>query len=87
VARPRSVKVSFDPLGGGARQTIELTGWDARIMQHEIDHLDGVLFVDKMKGGLLPEDAARTRRDEIHRARGWLPPLPASQPATAPRPQ
>jgi peptide deformylase len=83
VARPRSVKVSFDPLGGGARQTIELSGWDARIMQHEIDHLDGILFVDKLKGGLLSMDEARKRRDEIHRARGWLPALPALQPASS----
>jgi peptide deformylase len=87
VPRPRSVKVSFDPLGGGARQVIELTGWDARIMQHEIDHLDGVLFVDKAKGSLLPADEARRRRDELHRSRGWLPPLPASQPAAAPAPR
>ena len=74
VPRPRGVKVSYDPLGGGARKVVELTGWDARIMQHEIDHLDGVLFIDKMKGALVPEDEARTRRDELHRARGWLPP-------------
>ena len=86
VARPRSVKVSFDPFGGGARQTVELTGWDARIMQHEIDHLDGILFTDKMKGALLAPDEARKRRDEIHRARGWLPPLPPSQPASGARP-
>jgi peptide deformylase len=79
VPRPRSVKVSYDQLGGGPRQLIELTGWDARIMQHELDHLDGVLFIDKLKGGLLPVDEARKRRNELHRSRGWLPPA-ASQP-------
>jgi peptide deformylase len=86
VPRPRSVKVSYDPLGGGPRKVVELSGWDARIIQHEIDHLDGVLFIDTMKGGLVPAAEARQRRDDLHRARGWLPPLApaASQPASAP---
>uniref|UniRef100_A0A8C6YYX9 Peptide deformylase n=1 Tax=Nothoprocta perdicaria TaxID=30464 RepID=A0A8C6YYX9_NOTPE len=26
----------------------EATGWTARIIQHEMDHLDGVLFIDRM---------------------------------------
>ncbi|NWI13123.1 DEFM protein, partial [Crypturellus soui] len=26
----------------------EATGWTARIIQHEMDHLDGVLYVDRM---------------------------------------
>ena len=26
----------------------EFTGWPARIMQHEMDHLDGTLYVDRM---------------------------------------
>jgi peptide deformylase len=28
---------------------VELTGWPARIAQHEMDHLDGVLYVDRME--------------------------------------
>ena len=28
--------------------TIDATGWYARILQHEIDHLGGVLYVDRM---------------------------------------
>jgi len=27
---------------------INATGWQARILQHECDHLDGTLYVDKM---------------------------------------
>lgn len=27
---------------------IDATGWQARILQHECDHLDGTLYVDKM---------------------------------------
>ncbi len=28
---------------------IKLSGYAARVMQHEIDHLDGILFVDKLE--------------------------------------
>jgi peptide deformylase len=28
--------------------TIDATGWYARILQHEIDHLLGVLYIDRM---------------------------------------
>jgi peptide deformylase len=31
----------------GRPMTIKAKGWLARIFQHEIDHLDGVLFVDR----------------------------------------
>lgn len=27
---------------------INASGWQARILQHECDHLDGILYVDKM---------------------------------------
>ncbi|KAG5008844.1 hypothetical protein JHK87_017359 [Glycine soja] len=27
---------------------INASGWQARILQHECDHLDGTLYVDKM---------------------------------------
>ena len=27
--------------------SIKTSGWLARIFQHEVDHLDGVLFVDR----------------------------------------
>ena len=27
---------------------IEATGWYARILQHEIDHLDGTIYIDRM---------------------------------------
>lgn len=31
----------------GSPMTVKAKGWLARIFQHEIDHLDGVLFVDR----------------------------------------
>jgi peptide deformylase len=32
----------------GKKVKMRLHGWTARIFQHEIDHLDGVLFIDKL---------------------------------------
>jgi len=31
----------------GQPMTVKASGWLARIFQHEIDHLDGILFVDR----------------------------------------
>lgn len=49
VERWRGVKVAFFDVEG-TRQILELNGLDAREVQHENDHLDGVLFVDKIVG-------------------------------------
>jgi peptide deformylase len=47
VARAQAVRV--DGLDAQGRPiVIEASGWHARILQHEIDHLDGVLYVDRM---------------------------------------
>lgn len=47
VARARSVRVECIDEHGAPR-IIEARGWYARILQHEIDHLDGALYVDRM---------------------------------------
>ncbi len=47
VPRARRVRVScLDE--HGKRKTIEASGWYARILQHEIDHLHGRLYIDRM---------------------------------------
>ncbi len=47
VRRHRAVRVrGLDPAGRAV--TLELEGWPARILQHELDHLAGVLYVDRM---------------------------------------
>lgn len=48
VERFVAVNVEFFDLDG-ARQVLDLTGLNARIIQHETDHLNGVLFIDRMK--------------------------------------
>ena len=43
--RPRSIDVKFQDLRGKYKRW-HLKGLEARIVQHEIDHLDGVLMTD-----------------------------------------
>ncbi len=47
VTRPARVAVSYTDVEG-ARQHIEADGLLAACLQHEIDHLDGILFVDHL---------------------------------------
>jgi peptide deformylase len=47
VSRPASVEVrGYDP--SGREVTVAADGLLARALQHEIDHLDGVLFLDRV---------------------------------------
>ena len=32
----------------GKPRVIEASGWYARILQHEVDHLHGMLYIDRM---------------------------------------
>lgn len=45
VTRPERIEVSYRDLDGSAH-TLEVGGWFARVIQHEYDHLQGVLFID-----------------------------------------
>ena len=48
VERPQNISVSFiDELGDFS--TLDLHGFPATVLQHELDHLNGVLYVDRMK--------------------------------------
>ena len=31
----------------GVKQTYQFEGWDAKVMCHEYDHLDGIMYTDK----------------------------------------
>lgn len=48
VPRAKKVKIEAQDRNGRAISLIA-EGWFARIIQHEIDHLNGVLFIDRMK--------------------------------------
>jgi len=46
---PRARQVRVECLNAKAETVIiDASGWYARILQHEIDHLEGVLYVDRM---------------------------------------
>ncbi len=47
VVRPEGVKVRYQDLSGNIIEE-ELHGYQARIFQHETDHLEGILFTDKL---------------------------------------
>lgn len=48
---PRSLSVRVECLDHrGNSKNIDASGWHARILQHEIDHLHGNLYIDRMHG-------------------------------------
>lgn len=68
VVRPSRVVVkSLDR--HGAVQTIEGAGLLARALQHEMDHLDGALFVDRLRG--IKRDMIVRRIKKLARSGKW----------------
>ena len=49
VTRPTSVRISYETLDGEKRDEW-IDGFLARVIQHEYDHLEGVLFIDHLSG-------------------------------------
>jgi len=47
VERPQKIQIDYTSLLGEAQQ-LELEGFYATVFQHEFDHLDGKLFIDRM---------------------------------------
>ncbi len=46
VERPADIRATWLGLDG-QQHTRELSGWQARIFQHETDHLAGIIYIDK----------------------------------------
>ena len=68
VARPsRSVVKGLDR--AGREQVVEGTGLLARCFQHEMDHLEGTLFVDRLRG--LQKDLIVRKIKKLSRAGKW----------------
>jgi peptide deformylase len=68
VARPQRAVVKAQDRDG-AERTIEGTGLLARALQHEIDHLDGVLFLDRLRG--IKRDLIVRRIRKLQRTGKW----------------
>ena len=62
--RSERVRVTGIDLSGEP-VSIDVSGWRARIMQHEFDHLDGVLYVDRI------DDGDWKTVQKIAKKRGW----------------
>jgi peptide deformylase len=51
VIRPETIEVSYKDENGRPRK-LKASGLLARAIQHEMDHLNGVMFVDRVENGL-----------------------------------
>ena len=67
VRRSQRVTVQHT-LRGGEVVTEQASGFDAVVWQHELDHLDGVLYTDRLLGELLPMEEVRRRRKAAEQA-------------------
>jgi peptide deformylase len=72
--RPVAVTVSYQDVTGAAKK-MRLDGFQARIFQHEFDHLQGVLFHDRMSPEVLESvksqlDALEQQFETSKRRRG-----------------
>lgn len=70
ITRPSRVKVRYRDLDGAGRE-IEADGLLAACLQHEIDHLDGVLFVDhlsSLKRNIILRRLAKEKRQKDTRS-------------------
>jgi len=64
VRRNRWVRVRYLELSGREQET-RAEGADAILWQHELDHLDGILYVDRLQGELMPLEEMRRRRKAL----------------------
>jgi len=67
VRRNRGIRVEHATIEGEV-VSCEAEGPNAVLWQHELDHLDGVLYVDKVLGELLPMEEVRRLRKQAEPA-------------------
>jgi peptide deformylase len=68
IDRAISVEVEAETLDG-EEVRIEATGLLARALQHEIDHLNGILFIDRMSSAAKASHSSRLKRLQKETAR------------------
>lgn len=61
IRRATKVTVKGQDVRGKAIR-VNAEGWFARVLQHEIDHLDGILFIDRLDS---PDDLREVREDDL----------------------
>jgi peptide deformylase len=78
VSRPEAVRLDFTAPDGSTQQR-DFNGWQARIVQHETDHVHGILYLDRAELRSISNNAeysARWAQPDISLARkelGFLP--------------
>jgi peptide deformylase len=74
VERPLHARISGSDVEGEP-VTIEASGLEARILQHEIDHLDGVLILDRA-----PREQRRAALRALREGEGYSPAVEEGEP-------
>jgi peptide deformylase len=68
VARPKTLTIRGLDRDGRER-VVEAEGFLARAIQHEMDHLDGILFIDRLRG--VQRRLILRRIESLRRAGKW----------------
>jgi peptide deformylase len=66
VERPADITVTYIDLNG-EKHELELSGFDSHVVQHELDHLDGKLFIDyisRLKRSILERKLEKFKKSE-----------------------
>jgi peptide deformylase len=69
IERSKSIRLRAQTLEG-EEIDIETTGFLARAIQHEVDHLNGVLFIDRMSSGAKASLSSKLKRLQKETLRG-----------------
>lgn len=69
VERSSDVTVEYLDING-QNHVLDVSGFDAHVVQHELDHLDGVLFIDYLSR--LKRDTLIRKLEKLKKAEGWL---------------
>jgi peptide deformylase len=86
--RHRSISVSYTDQGASARSWERLEPSEAELMQHELDHLDGILAVDRAEDvrDIITREAYEQHSDHFARQVDYvIPALSRSRNANHPR--
>jgi peptide deformylase len=70
IDRAVSVQMEADTLEGETVR-VEAAGLLARALQHEVDHLNGILFIDRMSSVAKASLSSRLKRLQKETQRGW----------------
>jgi peptide deformylase len=69
VTRPENITIETDDRNG-KRHRLTYSGYSARAVLHEMDHLDGILFIDKADEMVNPKEMEEKTRERSKKKRG-----------------